>query len=309
MPQDAAAAASKLLFIDDADISSMDGVERRIHPARKHEGNPVVASDNDWEASGLLLGTVRKEGDRYRMWYQSRATTPGANKFDSYVRFLLLYAESEDGLTWTKPALGSHQDPMGTCDNNIAFVRPGLTTDMNANVLYAPQLAHGSAYTMLTYGAGYNAPYNGYIQAFSEDGTGWTDGPKTPVIPGYGDVGWFMYDEQDGVLRGAVTWDRGPGQVLTRSVDGHEWTLPWPTVVPDEEDREWEQDDPNNKTVFHGMPFFRYGPVLVGFLQVLRGHEVPGQGFDGAMDTQLVCSRDGTNWERRTVSSRMRHLA
>ena len=192
MPQDAAAAASKLLFIDDADISSMDGVERRIHPARKHEGNPVVASDNDWEASGLLLGTVRKEGDRYRMWYQSRATTPGANKFDSYVRFLLLYAESEDGLTWTKPALGSHQDPMGTCDNNIAFVRPGLTTDMNANVLYAPQLAHGSAYTMLTYGAGYNAPYNGYIQAFSEDGTGWTDGPKTPVIPGYGDVGCLI---------------------------------------------------------------------------------------------------------------------
>ncbi len=308
MPQDPAAAETKVLFVDDAQISLMEGVERRIHPARKHEGNPVVTSDNDWEAAGLLVGTVRKEGEKYRMWYQSQATIPGANKFDSYVRFLLLYAESDDGLDWAKPALGSYEDPAGSYDNNIAFVRLGLIKDVNASVLYTPDLADGHNYTMMTYGTGYHAPYNGYVRAFSDDGTSWTDGPTTPVIPGYGDVGWFTRDEKDGVLRGAVTWDRAPGQVVTSSVDGREWTLPWPPIVPDDGDREWADGNPDKTTAFRGMLILRYGPVLLGFLQVIRGREVPGQGLDAVMDIQLVCSRDGTNWERvgdrRTILER-----
>ncbi len=296
MPQDADA-SQKLLFIDDADIASTEGVKRRIHPARKHEGNPVVTSDNDWEAATILIGTVLRDVDQYRMWYQSPATTPGANGFDSFVRYLLLYAESEDGLTWTKPALGSHHDPAHTRDNNIAFVRPGLSVDVNASVLHAPHLAEGHAYTLMTYGAGYHAPYDGYIQAFSDDGITWTDGSGTPVIPGFGDGGWFSYDETDGIVRGSVSWDKAPGLVLTRSADAGEWALPWPAVVPDDEDRAWEEDDPVNRTAFPGLPIFRYGPVLLGFLQVRRGRETP-QGFDGVTDVQLVCSRDGIDWQR-----------
>lgn len=297
MSQHAAASRSKLLFIDDADISSMEGVHRRIHPGLKHEDNPVVTSDNDWEAATILIGTVLREGDRYRMWYQSPATAPGANGFDSFVRYLLLYAESDDGLTWTKPALGSHPDPSNSRNNNIAFVRPCLSVDVNASVLHAPQLADGHAYTMMTYGAGYHAPYDGYIQAFSGDGITWAEGSKIPVIPGFGDGGWFSYDEVDGTARGSVSWDKAPGLVLTRSEDGREWTLPWPAIVPDEEDRAWEEDDPVNRTAFPGLPIFRYGPVLLGFLQVRRGRETP-QGFDGVTDIQLVCSRDGAEWQR-----------
>jgi len=33
---------SRILFVDDGDIASTRGVERAIHPAEKHEGNPVV---------------------------------------------------------------------------------------------------------------------------------------------------------------------------------------------------------------------------------------------------------------------------
>ena len=38
-----------MLFIDDKDIVSMRGVERVIHPADKHEGNPVMSADRPWE--------------------------------------------------------------------------------------------------------------------------------------------------------------------------------------------------------------------------------------------------------------------
>ena len=296
--QDAATAAGKIFFIDDTQISSMEGVKRQLHPARKHEGNPLVTSDKDWEAPAILLGTVRKEGNQYRMWYQSQATCPGANTFDSYRRFLHLYAESEDGLSWMKPALGFYEDSMGSYENNIAFVRLALSKDMNPSVLYTPHMDHGRVYTMLTYGSGYDVPYSGYVLAYSDDGIRWTDGPKTPAIPGYGDIGWFTHDEEDGILRGMVTWDRVPGPAWTQSSDGHEWALPWPAPLPDQEDNDWAGDDPSSSTVFHGMPIFRHGPVILGFLQVLRGHEVPGQGLDGKMDVQLVCSRNGRDWER-----------
>ena len=53
---------NRILFIDDAQIASSKGVERRIHPARRYHGNPVVTSDRSWEAAEVIVGTVRKEG-------------------------------------------------------------------------------------------------------------------------------------------------------------------------------------------------------------------------------------------------------
>ena len=56
----------------------MRDVERVIHPAQKHKENPVVTADKQWEDELLFGGTVRKEGNRYRMWYQSHG-------WDTYV--------------------------------------------------------------------------------------------------------------------------------------------------------------------------------------------------------------------------------
>ena len=78
-----------MLFIDDEDIVSMRGVERVIHRADKYEGNPVMSADRPWE-NNLWLGTVRKEGGDYRMWYQSYGRGTYFN----------LYAESDDGIHW-----------------------------------------------------------------------------------------------------------------------------------------------------------------------------------------------------------------
>ena len=58
------------LFIDDHDIAASSGLTRVIHPGRKrHE--PVMVADKPWEHLLLIGGTVRKEGDLYRMWYES----------------------------------------------------------------------------------------------------------------------------------------------------------------------------------------------------------------------------------------------
>jgi hypothetical protein len=84
----------KELFLDDHFIASMTNVTRRVQPVVKHPANPVLEPDQPWEETlALLYGSVLREDDgRYRMWY--------------YVRPGVAYAESDDGITWTKPALG-----------------------------------------------------------------------------------------------------------------------------------------------------------------------------------------------------------
>ena len=262
----------KILFIDDAQIAAANDVERRIHPARKYEGNPVLTSDRDWEGQETTLGTVRKEGDRYRMWYQSFATAPDPDGIDTYHRSLHLYAESDDGLVWSKPELGLHEDLMGSCANNIALARPAFHRDINPSVLHTPGAPDGRAYRMFAYGAGYELPYDGHFVTYSDDGLRWSDGPRTPVIPGFGDLGWFMYDDVDGVFRALLTYERWETELFaTHSADGLEWALPRPVVTADEADTEWAGGDNANKTFFPAMPITRYGPVLLGFLQVMRG--------------------------------------
>jgi len=91
----------------------MTNVTRRVQAAEKHEGNPVIWQTEPWEEKlNIVYGSVIRDGDRYRMWYQSG---PGVS-----------YAESEDGITWVKPRLD-----LVTIDGrktNILFRKKSETT-------------------------------------------------------------------------------------------------------------------------------------------------------------------------------------
>ncbi len=81
------------LFFDDHLIASMTGVTREIHPARKHPANPLIWPSEPWEGTvAILYGSVIHDNGRYRMWYHSGVGVS--------------YAESEDGIKWTKPLMG-----------------------------------------------------------------------------------------------------------------------------------------------------------------------------------------------------------
>jgi len=82
------------LFLDDYLVASSDNVARRVHQARKHPGNPVLRGGKTWEREmAILYGSVLREGGKYRAWYHSGGGGVG-------------YAESADGIVWTKPRLG-----------------------------------------------------------------------------------------------------------------------------------------------------------------------------------------------------------
>jgi len=282
----------------------MRDVERVIHPAQKHKENPVVTADKQWEDELLFGGTVRKEGNRYRMWYQSHG-------WDTYVN---LYAESRDGIQWNRPYLGRYEDFTRSLENNIYLSRLALRSDNlgpvnvnqdhNQNILYTPHLGEDKNYTMISYDygrSGYSA-CDGYFLAFSRDGLEWTDGPEEPVIPGHADVGWFLFDEEEGVFRGIVKSFlniRGYSRrsvLWTESDDGLDWAMPRPALIPELKDEEWAEGREGHYTQFYGMPIFRYESMFLGLLQVFRCTD-GRTSSDGTVDVHLTCSRDGKNWQ------------
>ena len=83
---------TRQLFLDDTLIASKENVTRTIHQVHKHPDNPLIWPTEAWEGDKALIhGSVIRDGDLYRMWYLS---TPGVS-----------YAESQDGIHWTKPRL------------------------------------------------------------------------------------------------------------------------------------------------------------------------------------------------------------
>ena len=293
------------MFFDDGDISWKGDVQRVIHPAQKYEGNPVLKAEEEWEGKRAFIGgTVRKEGNAFRMWYQGT----GGGGLRGYQNH---YAKSRDGVNWTKPALKICRDCRGSLENNFYLAKGALRAgnrepggDHNQSVLYTPHMGEGRTYTMLSYGGARGfIPYNGYGLSFSDDGIHWIDGPDVPVIPGFADVGWFTYDRLDGKFRGivksylAVRGLRRRSVLWTESDDAFRWSLPIPAVLPDAEDEAWAEGREGHYTQFYGMPIFRYENTIVGLLQVFKCID-GGRSTDGFIDVQLVSSRDGRTWKR-----------
>ncbi|MGC3969275.1 MAG: hypothetical protein QM775_18525 [Pirellulales bacterium] len=97
-----------VLFVDDEDVLYRSGTRKQIVPLVKHSADPVIAPELPWE--GMLGWTsVRRdlESGRYQLWYQAYQPKPPQppHKEDRRLRCVVCYAESTDGVKWTKPKL------------------------------------------------------------------------------------------------------------------------------------------------------------------------------------------------------------
>jgi len=112
------------LFADDYLIESRDGAEFKLQtpqPAGK-----AIAFDKPWEGNVSAYVSVFHDGDKYRMYYRGAsapsyarksALKPGETLLPEHPNFTC-YAESRDGIVWTKPSLGITEFD-GSRDNNI----------------------------------------------------------------------------------------------------------------------------------------------------------------------------------------------
>jgi len=109
------------LFVDDHLIDRLGGTAAlRIHHPQPRE--IVIEHDAPWEGSGSGYHSLFKDGDLYRLYYKAwhlegNQKNPYTGDTDAH---RLCYAESRDGVTWRKPALGLVEYG-GTTANNIVI--------------------------------------------------------------------------------------------------------------------------------------------------------------------------------------------
>ena len=119
-PPDAVAlGAQRELFVDHHLIDRMDGAQLQFHPP--HDEGPVLAFDKPWEGQFCGYATVihdrtDPQAAKYRLYYRGM---PGAGH-DGSEGEVTCYAESGDGIHWTKPELGLFEVG-GSRQNNVVL--------------------------------------------------------------------------------------------------------------------------------------------------------------------------------------------
>ncbi len=106
------------LFVDDYWIADSAGVERVLHsPTRQ---SVALEPEHPWEVGGLSYLIAFPDQGKYRGWYRADPMLQ-----DSDYNSITCYAESDDGINWTKPNVGLIEFN-GSKDNNIVWTEPGI---------------------------------------------------------------------------------------------------------------------------------------------------------------------------------------
>ena len=156
------------LFVDHYLIDRLDGASLRLHEPRP--AGTAIKFDRPWE--GLACGyiTVLKDDGVYRMYYRGH---PGDGPQ------VTCYAESADGIEWTKPNLGLFE-VAGTRDNNVILtpeVAGGATHNFSPMLDRRPGIPESEQYKAL------GGEYMEGLTAFaSADGVTWRELCEETVI-------------------------------------------------------------------------------------------------------------------------------
>ena len=282
-----------ILFVDDYPVAGKSNVTRTYHPFTKHAGNPVLPPTEPWEDSiAYIYGTVlpAESGSGYRMWYHTLRPEDTNNDGSN-----ILYAESTDGITWTKPILNI-RSWHGSTANNMIFVRPGNSGI--TSVMHTPwDLDPNKQYRFMNFDSG------GYWGAYSNDGTHTFDLPNNPVLTGGGDVGQFMFDPHTNLYRGYVKLNSTVNGLQRRSLGLSDTTEinSWPALhlilEVDSIDDRWVPGGTVQRTHIYGMGTFAYESMYIGLLWIFRATDVDGY-YIGPVFTEIATSHDGVNWIR-----------
>ena len=275
----------KQLFLDDGFlVERVEGVRYVMHQPFRHPQNPLMVPEAPRELQVQLYGSVlRDEEDQvHKMWYTARVHKYGK---DSAVQ--VGYAVSEDGLQWSRPALGL-VDWEGSTENNL-MLDPGPGGSGGVCVLKTPwdpdaARRYRMMYKTIEEGGGLQV-------AFSADGIHWTPHSGT-VLPGVFDTfNVALWDDCSEKYIAYVRINQRPrkryrsvGRI--ESEDFIHWSIPTMVLSPD-------GDDPEDADLYTSGAFKYHEAEGVYFM-------MPSL-FDwrrGQLWVQLATSRDNVNWRR-----------
>jgi len=293
---------------------------------------PWEHGGNDQSKRIHLYGTTMydSEIDKYRMWYMCRMgphwrfkahTIPSlyiprsdrnpstfmGQTHDAYGRKfvendrgdLTCYAESDDGVVWTKPNLGIFEFN-GNTNNNIVWDFHGASVFRDNEEPDVKKLYKA---------IGFCRRYRNIFLLTSPDGIFWDDSAHLEPVADRENEGCFnvVHDNKTNIFR-AYALTRGTDKDKRRMICYTESPClsgPWQPLSP------MLSATPHDDTVgankygairaeIHNMSGFRYHNIYIGIAGLLY---VTGLGsprdqmpIDGPIDAHLIYSHDGINW-------------
>jgi len=277
--------SKRQLFVDDYCISSTENLTRRFHQPAKYPGNPLMP--------GVPVAVLYdNKSAKFRMWYNMN------------------YAESTDGIHWTKPDLGP--------EANRVFSGPGEVRGFICNPDTADPKRRYEAVIERRADEKINEK-GGFYAYHSADGLHWKQSFKRPILKrtysnmnpgpfwakGVGDTSIFRYDPvlrkyicdakfniylpEEKINRLGIVQDNKPRlrlRAFMESDDLIHWSPERFLMFPD-------RLDPPDRQLY-GHIGFVYESMWVGMIRAMR--LIP-KGFK-QVDIQLSYSRDGRHWSR-----------
>jgi hypothetical protein len=266
------------LFADEYLIAEIKGdLDRRLHQPEPKE--VVFTADKPWEGNTSGYYTVFQDGDLYRMYYRGWAHDPDTkNKIRPE---LACYAESRDGITWTRPVLGLHEFE-GSKENNIIATGPAahnFTAFKDTN----PQCAPEARYKAL------GRSGKGLLYFRSADGVRWERAQDAPVITA------GAFDSQN-----LAYWDAHRGEyraywrIFTNKVRAIRTATSKDFVNWEpHHDLQYPEGTPNQHLYTNAIqPYFRAPHLFIGFPTRFLPTE------DDRVEPVFMISRDGLNFLR-----------
>lgn len=270
------------LFVDHYLIDEMKSTELRLHRPQLSVsvGQPFCS-----------YSTVIKDGDIYRMYYRS-----GTSGYDGDPRETYCYAESRDGIRWSKPKLGLFELE-GTRDNNVFLARTAWFAHNFTPFLDGrPGVSQQQRFKAL---AGVHK--GGGLFAFvSGDGIHWNKLSDEPVITSID----FAFDSQNvsfwSEAEGCYvcyfrTWNTPKGRLRTISRSTSRDFLNWTEAVPMNPNESGEHLYTNGT-----HPYFRAPHIYIA----LPTRFLPNRG--NSTDIMFMTSRGGNKYDRTFMEALIR---
>jgi hypothetical protein len=272
------------LFVDGYLIERLiGGAELRLHSPTPRE--VVLVHDKPWEGNICFYHTVIRDGDRCRMYYRGAHHDWQTRRVTHQV---VCYAESQDGISWTKPELGVVEFD-GSKENNIIWNGLGshnFAPFKDTNPACKPE----AAYKAIASGKGGLYPFQ------SPDGIHWSLASDTPVITkgAFDSQNLAFWDNVRGLYVDYHRMGRdGVRDIMTAtSTDFLDWTDPVFLEYPGAA----KEHLYTNQI----QPYYRAPHILLGFpkrfvpsRQSPTGHLLPG-----VSDVVFMTSRDGKSFKR-----------
>ena len=292
------------LLLNSRLVASCQNAKLELGRVVKHPANPLFIEEyfadppKAWEArlDNVYPSVIydREEGI-YKCWYKSfiydelsnrtpLAQRPHQPYGESAREEGLLYARSEDGIHWEKPALGLVEFE-GVRANNLVMRRAGHGIHAGGVLkdLREPDPARRYKFLHL------NAEAGRMASCFSADGLNWSQPLLWPRHDAVGDCHnnaiWAPeLQRYVGITRG---WADGIRTVLrSESPDFHNWSQPVEIM---------RGADAHDQ--IYSLPICAYGDLYIGLPSLFHKGDSAAADWD-CVDTELAYSADSVNWER-----------